>query len=172
MILPWVDRLCVCRLQEMRWVEGRIEDPGFRFTLSFLAPSPYLVAPIVDSYGVLNGAEVVMTLGTAPSPFTVQFIGAVTAPVLTYYDAGGFAQGSIKLAGTLAAREWLHFDSQTLLMVRQSPTLGAVDGADFLDSSSKLFQLDPNDGVPSRGPSLALSSGSGSAVIYLRKCYK
>jgi hypothetical protein len=171
MILPWADRLCVCRMQEMRWTQGRIEDKGLRFALTFLAPSAYLVAPIVDSYGVLNGGEVVVTLGTAPSPFVVQFIGAASAPTLTYYDASGIAQGTVKLSGDLVAREWLHFDSQTLLMVRTSPTLGAVDGADMLSSASRLFQLNPNDGVPGRGPSLALSGGSGSAVVYARKAY-
>lgn len=169
MVLPWTDRVCVCRYEDFTWDEGRIESTGFRFTLTLRSPSSYLVSPTLDTYGLTTAGEVPLILGTAPSPFIVEFIGPATRPTLSYYDVNGQVRGSVALAANLAAGEWLHFNSQTYLMQRHTPAGAVVDGASYLDNASRAFAFDPLDGVPERGPVLVLDSGT--ALVYTRRCF-
>lgn len=173
---PWLelvlaavpDRMAVCRLQRMTWQGINLEMAGWRLTLEFLSPSPYLVAPIVDMVGLTAGVSQPIALGTAPSPFLVEFQGPAT-PSLTYYDAQGTVQGQIRLLGPLADREWMRFDSQTLELQRHGLAGSVTNGAPYFAGDSRLFQLDPADGTPDQGPSLLLDEGS--AVVYIRKAW-
>ncbi len=169
MIVPWTDRICVCRYRSLDWSPQLWTDAGFRFTLNLHAASAYLVSPLVDTYGLEAGAEHPLVLGTAPSPFTVRFIGLAAAPALVYRDANGQQQGRIALTTTLLEGEWVEFDSQTLQLVRHGATGLLSNGAPFFESSSVLFHLDPLDGTPTVGPTLTLSSGR--ALLTTRKCW-
>lgn len=169
MILPWTDRMCVCRYESLRWARGKISDDAFGFTMVFYSPSAYLVAPQVDPYGVTPAAETELILGTAPSPFVAEFIGPASQPTLTYYDANGTARGFLKLVGDLALGDWLHYNSQTGLMTRSLASGAVSDGAGFLGDESREFVLDPHDGVPERGPVVVVDSGS--VLLYTRRCF-
>jgi hypothetical protein len=170
MILPYTDRVCRCRLQDAQWTQGRVEDYGLRFALTFLAPNAHLLSPLVDMYGINAGEELVLTLGTAPSPFVVELIGTATTPTLGYYDVNGQQRGSLKLSGSLAASEWWRFNSQTYAMERHDANGLTLEGAPLFSNASQLFHLDPNDGLPGRGPSLTLDSGA--AVLYVRRAFQ
>jgi hypothetical protein len=172
-ILPWTDRVGYCRYQDIRWQGQSLDLAGWRCSISFLSPSAYLVAPEIDSYGLAAGsanAELEMHLGTAPSPFVVEFIGPTAiGPTLTYTDAGGQVRGTVHLTTALAATEWLRFDSQLYTMERHN-TIGLVsNAAPQLANDSRGFQLEPLDGSAHRGPTLALDQGS--AIVYTRKAY-
>jgi hypothetical protein len=163
------DRVCICRYQGIQWQPVNMVIGGFRFSMSFLAPSAYMVAPLVDTYGLSAGVDQPIALGTAPSPFLVELIGPATSPTLSYYDAGGTRQGNVHLLGSLLTNEWMRFDSQTFAMERHTGTGIVNNGAPFLANDSQLFQLDPADGVAGRGPVLALDSGT--ALVLVRKAY-
>ena len=165
MILPWTDRICLCRHQGMTWDSGYLTDRGNRLTMTFLSPSAYLISPNVDMYSVTTAKETQLSLGTADSPFEAQFIGPATNPTLSYYDANGVIQGSLTLAITLASGEWLSFDSQTYKMELHNDLGVTLPGARYFDNGSRLFQLRAQDAVPGRGPALTIDSGSALVLV-------
>lgn len=167
---PWPDRMIVCRYQSAAISGWQAALPGFRVTLRLLAPNPYLVAPVVDSYGLAAGGEVALVLGTAPSPYLVRFVGPAAVPTLLYTDANGRVRGNLSLAGNLVAGEWLEFDSATLRIERHTETGTVINGAPFVATTTSLFALDPMDGTPDAAPTLSLDFGS--AVVYVRKAWR
>ena len=169
MISPWTDRVCICRYQEMAWAGTSLDLAGFRVRLTFMAASAYLVSPTVDTYGLTAGVEQPIALGSAPAPFLIDLIGPATGPTLSYYDANGQLRGSFRMLTDLTTGEWFRFDSQTYVMEYHTSGGQVRNGAPFLSNDSRLFQLDPADGVPERGPVLLLDSGTALALI--RKAY-
>jgi len=173
MILPWTDRVGYCRYQDIRWQGQHADLAGWRCALSFVAPSAYLVSPEIDSYGFVAGgssAELELHLGTAPSPFIVEFIGpTATGPTLTYTDAQGLTRGTLHLTTGLASGEWLRFDSQLFTVERHNPVGLVTNAAPLVANDSRLFQLEPLDASAHRGPTLALDQGS--ALLYTRPAY-
>jgi hypothetical protein len=169
MILPWSDRVCLCRYDETTWGEGRLDDEGFHGSLSFYSPSAYLVSPIVDPYTITPESPAELILGTAPSSFILEVIGSFLNPTFTLYDANGQVRGNLNFQGNVPDREWLSYNSQTGAMVYHTATGTERNGASLFGDSSREFNLDPMDGVPERGPVLALDNGS--AVLYLRKAF-
>lgn len=169
MVAPWTDRVLVCRLREVAPQPRRATSKGYPVTLTVYAPNPYLLSPLVDVVGLPALVDTPMVLGTAPSPFVVRVVGAATNPTLTYRDVNGMQRGTFILLTSLAADEWVEFNSLTRTIVRHPVLGGVVNGAALFERSSQLFQLDPQDGVASRGPTLTLSSGE--ATVYVRKAY-
>lgn len=169
-MLPWSDRYTVARLQSMTHDEGRMEDSALKFTLTFVSPNPYFQALQPDTYGISAGGEVEIQVGTAAMPFEIMFIGPATKPSLTYYDAGGQVRGTIRLTSDLVTAEWIRYNSQTGEMERHSAVGIETNGAPYLDTSTREFQVSPYDGVPGKGPTMALDSGT--ALVIARKAFK
>ena len=169
MILPWTDRVSLCRYEGMEWSDGALEDKGFTGVMNFYSPSAYLIAPIVDSYSISPSAPAEFILGTAPSPFILEVIGPAVNPTFTYYDANGQVRGNFSVSGTLADREWLEINSQTGKMLRHTVAGAVQNGASFFGHGTVDFSLDPLDGVPERGPILAVDTGT--AVLYTRRAF-
>jgi hypothetical protein len=167
---PWTDRVLLCRYQGASLGVGPLAMPGGRITLTFLAPSPYLVAPQVDSYGLGAGEEVRPVLGTAPSSFVVRFVGPATQPSLIYYDVNGRVRGQISIAGSIVAREWIEFDTATLTVVKVDVNSLRRNGAPSVASTTTLFALDPDDGTADEGPSIRLDQGT--AMVYVRRAWR
>lgn len=168
--LPFTDRMAVCRYQDFQWQGTNWAMGGWRFALTLLSPSAWLVAPTVDTYMLAPGVDQPITLGTAPSPFMVEFIGPATAPTLTYTDANGQRRGNFHLGIDLAAREWFRYESLGHAMEFHSAAGTMFNGSPYFATDSREFRLDPLDGVPERGPTLMVDSGN--ALIYTRKAYR
>lgn len=170
MFEPFTDRMAVCRYQDFQWQGTNWAMGGWRFLLTLLSPSAWLVAPSVDTYMLAPGIDQPITLGTAPSPFMVEFIGPATSPTLTYTDVNGQRVGNFQLTVDLLAREWFRYESQGHAMEFHNALGVAANGAPYFGTSSRQFQLDPLDGVPERGPTLTVDSGN--ALVYVRRAFR
>lgn len=169
----WPDRVAYGRYKNIVWAQVGAIQSGLEFQLSFVLPSPYMVARSVDIYAAGHGQRIPLTLGTAASDLQLRLVGLGTAaPQVAYLDAQGLVAGSFlfdlidSLGTTLALglAEWIEIDTETHGLLWHKADGTVVNAAPYLSISSSFFTADPQDGDDDQGPVLVPSNCSMVAL--------
>lgn len=168
--VAWPGVFATVRYQGMAWQGQDHWLGGWQLTMRFVAANPYLLSRQVDVYTLDVGQTFPLTLGTAPSPVDIRFIGKdLSTPSVVYTDANGVARGNVTFAptpdGVLDTSEWIEFDGITKI-ARWHRLNGVVQNAmPILDPASRFFVADPTDGDGTVGPSLMVTGGAAVALV-------
>lgn len=169
----WTDRMAVCRYQSAAISRYPSLEMGFMFHITFLMPSPYLVARQVDVYTIMNGTLVPLNLGTAPSFVDIAMVGInVANPAVTYYDAQGRQKGLLtyNLGGPLNWYDRIQISSQTrVATIHQINDTNIVNATPFLVDPYEYIVADPMDADAFQGP--VVGALNCNVILQVRKAY-
>lgn len=143
-----------------------------RVTVDFDCPFPYS-QELEPTSRVITTTARALALGNAPSSPIIRIMGAATNPVLTYRDAGGTAQKTLTITGTLAAtNDWLDIDMRTGVIRKYASGVITNGFESYTITGDFPWAFDPQDGdyLTSGWPTLTCSAGT--CIAYWWKAFQ